>query len=103
MLTTSGLGLGPSKIERLREFAQINVSYDGIGEDYESVRGYAYRSLGPTLTTIDAPPSTRGDCATVVGWHERALELSGANDVKVVETRCRNRGDTVCEYKLSWS
>jgi uncharacterized protein (TIGR02265 family) len=55
------------------------------------------------LTTYDAPPSTPGDCATVVGWHERALELSGAKDVKVVETRCRNRGDTVCEYTLTWS
>ena len=65
-----------------------------------------YEKTGPTsavLTTHGAPLSTPGDCATVVGWHERALELSGANDVKVVERRCRNRGDAVCEYHLSWS
>ncbi|HUJ28096.1 MAG TPA: DUF2378 family protein [Myxococcales bacterium] len=56
-----------------------------------------------TLTTYDAPPSTPGDCATVVGWYERALELSGAQGVQVVESRCRNRGDLVCEYKLTWA
>jgi radical SAM protein with 4Fe4S-binding SPASM domain len=40
VLTTSGLGLGPAKIERLRAFAQVNVSYDGAGADYEAVRGF---------------------------------------------------------------
>lgn len=66
----------------------------------------AYQKTGPTsavLTTYDAPLCTPGDCLTVVGWHERALELSGGRDVKVIEVRCRCRGDTVCEYQLSWS
>jgi radical SAM protein with 4Fe4S-binding SPASM domain len=40
VLTTSGLGLGPAKIERLRHFAQVNVSYDGATADYEAVRGF---------------------------------------------------------------
>jgi radical SAM protein with 4Fe4S-binding SPASM domain len=40
VLTTSGLGLGAQKTDRLRAFAQVNVSYDGGGADYESVRGY---------------------------------------------------------------
>jgi radical SAM protein with 4Fe4S-binding SPASM domain len=40
VLTTSGIGLSPVKIQRLRAFAQVNVSYDGIGEDYASVRGF---------------------------------------------------------------
>jgi pyrroloquinoline quinone biosynthesis protein E len=40
VLTTSGLGLTRGKVERLRAFAQVNVSYDGAGEDYASVRGY---------------------------------------------------------------
>jgi radical SAM protein with 4Fe4S-binding SPASM domain len=40
VLTTSGLGLTDAKIERLRGFAQVNVSYDGIGADYEEVRGF---------------------------------------------------------------
>jgi len=40
VLTTSGLGLTPAKIERLRAFAQVNVSYDGSSADYERVRGF---------------------------------------------------------------
>ncbi len=40
IVTTSGLGLGPRKIEQLKAFAQVNVSYDGAAEAYESVRGY---------------------------------------------------------------
>ena len=65
-----------------------------------------YAKTGPTsavLTTYDAPPSTPADCLTVVGWHGRALELSGAREVKVVEVLCRSRGDAQCEYHLSWS
>jgi uncharacterized protein (TIGR02265 family) len=55
-----------------------------------------------TLTTFDAPPSTPGDCLTVVGWHQRAIELSGGNNVVVREAKCRSRGDEVCEYQCSW-
>lgn len=40
VLTTSGLGLSPAKLERLAAFAQVNVSYDGAGEDYARVRGF---------------------------------------------------------------
>ena len=55
-----------------------------------------------TLTTHDAPPSTPADCLTVVGWHERAIELSGGRNAQVLETKCRARGDAVCEYRCSW-
>jgi radical SAM protein with 4Fe4S-binding SPASM domain len=40
VLTTSGLGLTPEKIARLRSFAQVNVSYDGAAEQYVRVRGF---------------------------------------------------------------
>ena len=40
VVTTSGLGLGPRKIDQLKAFAQVNVSYDGAGEAYASVRGF---------------------------------------------------------------
>ena len=72
---------------------------------YYSVGSRTYQSTGPAsakLTTSDAPPATPGDCLTVVGWHRRAIELSGGDDVQVTETRCRHRGDPVCEYACSW-
>ncbi len=40
VLTTSGLGLSDARVARLGAFAQVNVSYDGAGEAYESVRGF---------------------------------------------------------------
>jgi pyrroloquinoline quinone biosynthesis protein E len=40
VLTTSGLGLTEDKARRLHAFAQVNVSYDGTGDDYAKVRGF---------------------------------------------------------------
>lgn len=40
VMTTSGLGMTPKRAEELRAFDQINVSYDGQGEDYQAVRGW---------------------------------------------------------------
>jgi hypothetical protein len=64
-----------------------------------------YEKTGPTsgvLITYDAPPATPGDCLTVVGWHERAIELSGGRNVKVSQAKCRSRGDRVCQYDCRW-
>lgn len=49
--TTSGLGLDAARARSLRDFAQVNVSYDGAGEDYVAVRGFdgarhAERAIG---------------------------------------------------------
>jgi radical SAM protein with 4Fe4S-binding SPASM domain len=40
VLTTSGLGLSDARLERLRAFEQVNVSYDGDSETYARVRGF---------------------------------------------------------------
>jgi radical SAM protein with 4Fe4S-binding SPASM domain len=40
VLTTSGLGLTDARLARLAGFAQVNVSYDGDGATYASVRGF---------------------------------------------------------------
>jgi radical SAM protein with 4Fe4S-binding SPASM domain len=40
VLTTSGLGLSDARVEKMRSFAQVNVSYDGGGETYARVRGF---------------------------------------------------------------
>ncbi|MGD0527413.1 MAG: radical SAM protein [Polyangiaceae bacterium] len=40
VLTTSGIGLTEARLERLRSFGQVNVSYDGDSRTYASVRGF---------------------------------------------------------------
>jgi uncharacterized protein (TIGR02265 family) len=65
-----------------------------------------YQKTGPSeavLTTLDAETFSAADCATVIGWHRKALELCGAREPRVVEEECRARGGTVCRYRLSWS
>jgi len=40
VVTTSGLGVSGAKLDALRRFAQVNVSYDGAGAACEEVRGF---------------------------------------------------------------
>jgi hypothetical protein len=41
-------------------------------------------------------------CLSVAGWCERCVELSGGGEPKVMETRCRTRGDEVCQLEMTW-
>jgi len=64
-----------------------------------------YEKTGETsgvLTTHDAETFSAPDCLTVVGWHERALEMCGARGVSVTEDECRAKGGSVCRYRVSW-
>jgi hypothetical protein len=64
-----------------------------------------YVSTGPqsgVLKTIDAETFSRADCLTVVGWHKEALEMCGAKNVRITETKCRAKGDPLCEYEIRW-
>ena len=55
------------------------------------------------LTTHEAEAYSAPDCATVVGWYRRALEMCGVEHPRVVEEECRATGGTVCRYRLTWS
>jgi hypothetical protein len=39
---------------------------------------------------------------TIRGWGEYALEKSGAKNVKIVQTKCREKGDDYTEWHASW-
>ena len=63
-------------------------------------------ATGPTsgtITTYDAEGPTVADCYTIIGWHERALEIVGARTVSVTHPVCRARGGAVCKYDVSWT
>jgi hypothetical protein len=44
----------------------------------------------------------RAHCGTVLGWSERACELSGATVVHAVHSSCRARGDRRCVFEIGW-
>jgi hypothetical protein len=65
-----------------------------------------YEKTGPTsavLTTFDADTFSHADCLTIIGWHKRALEMCGAQDIKMTEEACRSRGQVHCRYRVEWS
>lgn len=55
------------------------------------------------ITTHDAETFSAPDCATIVGWHRRALELCEVKNPKVVEEQCRAKGAATCRYRVTWS
>ncbi len=78
----------------------------GIFLAYYQVGRRTYERTGDTsavLRTYEAENVTRTDCLTVVGWHQRAIELCGGKAVRVTETLCRTRGAPHCEYRCEWT
>jgi hypothetical protein len=41
-------------------------------------------------------------CLSVQGWVERSVELSGGEQTTVVESKCRTRGDDLCQLDVTW-
>jgi hypothetical protein len=41
-------------------------------------------------------------CLSVAGWAERSIELSGGKRPIVEESRCRTRGDELCQLDITW-
>ncbi|AKF80712.1 Myxococcales-restricted protein, TIGR02265 family [Myxococcus fulvus] len=72
---------------------------------YYAVGSRTYESTGPRsaiLRTFSAENVTEADCLTIIGWHERAIELSGGLSPRVTHPMCRARGAAHCEYHCAW-
>jgi uncharacterized protein (TIGR02265 family) len=82
----------------LRRTPQIYSMYYDVGHrTYE--RAGDKKAI---LRTYDAPTLSRHDCLTVVGWHRKAIEMCGAANARVTETKCRAKGAEFCEYVCEW-
>jgi radical SAM protein with 4Fe4S-binding SPASM domain len=99
VVTTSGLGIGDRKIEHLRRFAQVNVSYDGEGSAYERVRGFdgatAAESTIARLVAAGVPVGvnvvlTRATFDEVPRTLRRAYEL-GAREAQLLRYKPAGR------------
>ena len=72
---------------------------------YYAVGTRSYDKTGPrsgVLGTVGAESVTEADCLTIVGWYERAIEMSGGREVRIIHTKCRARGNGHCEYLCGW-
>jgi len=41
-------------------------------------------------------------CARLRGWIRGIVSVTGGNDVKVEETKCKAKGASHCEFKMNW-
>lgn len=72
---------------------------------YYAVGSRTYEKIGPRsaiLRTFGAENVTETDCLTIVGWHQRAIELSGGHAVRVTHPKCVAKGAPHCEYLCQW-
>jgi uncharacterized protein (TIGR02265 family) len=82
----------------LKHTAQIYSLYYKTGyRTYEWVS-----SSKAVLRTFESRSFSSADCLTVVGWHERAIEMCGGAGPRVDEVRCRAREGDRCEYVCEW-
>ena len=72
---------------------------------YYAIGSRTYEKTGQksaVLRTFGAENVTETDCLTIVGWHQRAIELSGGKSVRVTHPKCAARGAQLCEYHCQW-
>ncbi|QRK04521.1 TIGR02265 family protein [Archangium violaceum] len=77
---------------------EIYRLYYAVGERSYEKRG----ERSAVLRTVGAEIVTEADCLTIIGWHQRAIELSGGRNVLVGHPKCRARGNGHCEYHCTW-
>jgi hypothetical protein len=76
-----------------------------IHHAYQDFGSASYEPLSETsgLLTIKydmAPPASF--CASGTSYFRHAVELCGAQEASITHTRCRGRGDSVCEFYITW-
>ncbi len=73
---------------------------------YYAMGSRTYERTGPSsavLRTFGAENVTETDCLTIIGWHQRAIELSGGRSVYITHPKCVARGAPHCEYHFQWT
>ncbi len=99
-LTTSGLAMTAARAQKLRGLAQINISYDGVAEVYEGVRGYDGAAQAERAMALVAEAGipfgvntvlTSRSFAHVAATAERAA-LLGAVELQLLRFKPSGRG-----------
>jgi len=90
--------LNPDIHSFLQQSALIHRTYQDFGS-----ASYAPRSDTSGVLTIKyetAPPVSF--CISGTAYFRHAVEMCGARSARITHTRCRSRGDAVCEFYVTW-
>lgn len=100
VVTTSGLGMTKERAETLRSFAQVNVSYDGVGATYDEVRGWDGARVAERAMALLADAGvpfginvvlTRSSFETLLATAERATNQLGAKEIQLLRYKPAGR------------
>ena len=47
-------------------------------------------------------PSHRAGCGRITGWMQQLGEMTKAPNLRIDHVRCRTRGDSLCEWSVTW-
>lgn len=89
-LTVSGLGITPETAEKMKIFGQVNVSFDGVGEEYATFRGKDMFDVADKAiqALVAAGVSTGINCVVGkrnFGGIEKLFEFARARSVNEIE------------------
>jgi uncharacterized protein (TIGR02265 family) len=90
--------LNPDIHSFLQQSALIHRAYQDFGS-----ASYAPRSDTSGVLTIKyetAPPVSF--CISGTAYFRHAIEMCGARSARITHTRCRSRGDSLCEFYITW-
>ncbi|HEX8184318.1 MAG TPA: hypothetical protein VF747_06195 [Blastocatellia bacterium] len=90
--------LNPDIHSFLQQSALIHRTYQDFGS-----ASYSPRSDTSGVLTINyetAPPASF--CISGTAYFRHAIEMCGARSARITHTRCRSRGDAVCEFYFTW-
>ena len=88
-----------------RDPKDVLASFPSIRRTNYSDGEASYQAVDEThvaLCVSGASGHTVADCASTAGYFERAIELLGGSSPTVELSKCRERGDPVCEFLCSW-
>ncbi len=106
VLTTSGIGLSDEHLEALRQFDQINVSYDGPGDTYRDVRGFDASAVAERAIARLSNAGirvginlvlTRASFRVALATSLRAIDL-GASEVQLLRYKPAGRARSLDYY-----
>jgi hypothetical protein len=78
--------------------AQIYATYYDSGN--VTLLDLGPREVSCRLVGFEEP--NRSFCERILGFMERSIELSGAENVVSTHARCSAHGDESCEFKFTW-
>lgn len=90
--------LNPDVHSFLKQSALIHHAYQDFGS-----ANYEWLSDTSGLLTIkyETPPPV-SFCTSGTAYFRHAIELCGARAARITHTRCSGRGDSVCEFYITW-